>query len=313
MNTWNILYRGSLSSCNYECGYCPFAKTTNTRAELLQDERELERFVAWAAGQQRRIGILITPWGEALVHQYYRRAMTTLSHLPHIYRVAVQTNLSVPINDFTAANRDTLALWTTFHPSQTTLLRFVARCRELDAAGIRYSVGVVGLREHFTAIDQLRQALRPEVYLWVNASKREPAYYQADEVERLRVVDPYFEWNLHHYPSRDKPCSAGETAFTVDGAGNIRRCHFVEEIIGNIYETHFADGLRSRTCPAATCGCHIGYIHRPELQLDALYGPGLLERIPAHWPHVDASYKAAESVTTILSCSKDSTKLIGAS
>lgn len=295
MNTWNILYRGSLSSCNYECGYCPFAKTTNTRAELQQDERELERFVAWVAGQQRRIGILITPWGEALVHQYYRRAMTTLSRLPHVYRIAVQTNLSAPIDDFAAANHDTLALWSTFHPSQTTLPRFVARCQELDAADIRYSVGVVGLREHFTAIEELRQALRPEVYLWVNASKREPGYYQADEVDRLRVVDPYFEWNLHHYPSRGKPCSAGETAFTVDGAGNIRRCHFVAEIIGNIYETHFADGLRSRSCPAATCGCHIGYIHRPELHLDTLYGPGLLERIPVRWPELVADFVVAGS------------------
>jgi MoaA/NifB/PqqE/SkfB family radical SAM enzyme len=312
MNTWNILYRGSLSSCNYECGYCPFAKTTNTRAELLQDERELERFVAWAAGQQRRIGILITPWGEALVHQYYRRAMTTLSHLPHIYRVAVQTNLSVPINDFTAANRDTLALWTTFHPSQTTLLRFVARCRELDAAGIRYSVGVVGLREHFDAIEELRQALRPEVYLWVNASKRQPDYYQAEEVARLQKIDPYFHWNLYRYASGGKSCTAGETSFTVDGDGQVRRCHFIEAVIGNIYTAGFPDCLSPRLCSNATCGCHIGYVHRPELGLNGLFAHGLLERIPMHWPKVDSYYKATESSSTIFSCSKDSTKLIGA-
>src|SRR4051812_25009182 len=125
MNTWNILYRGSLSSCNYECGYCPFAKTSNTRAELQQDERELERFTAWVGTQSKRIGVLITPWGEALVHAYYRRAMTVLSHLPQVYRVSVQTNLSAPVDDFAAANRDTLALWATFHPTQTTLERFL--------------------------------------------------------------------------------------------------------------------------------------------------------------------------------------------
>ncbi|MGC3961071.1 MAG: STM4011 family radical SAM protein [Verrucomicrobiota bacterium] len=312
MNTWNILYRGSLSSCNYECSYCPFAKTTNTRAELLQDERELERFVTWVTGQQRRIGILITPWGEALIHHYYRRAMTTLSHQPHVYRVAIQTNLSAPLDDFANANHNTLALWTTFHPAQTTLLRFVARCRELDAAGIRYSVGVVGLREHFDAIEQLRQNLRPEIYLWVNAYKRQPDYYQPEEISRLQAIDPYFHWNLHRYSSGGKSCTAGETSFTVDGDGQVRRCHFIEAVIGNIYAADFPKCLAPRLCSNATCGCHIGYVHRPELEMGSLYDQGLLERIPTHWPLVDSYYKAAESSSAILSCSKDSTKLIGA-
>jgi len=286
MNTWNILYRGSLSSCNYECGYCPFAKTSNTRAELQQDERELERFVAWVAAQKTRIGILITPWGEALVHGYYRQAMSALSRLPHVYRIVIQTNLSGPLEDFADADHNTLALWTTFHPSQITLDRFIARCRQLDELGIRYSVGVVGLREHFAAIDELRQALRPEVYLWVNAFKRTADYYLPGEIDRLHAVDPYFHWNLHRYPSAGKPCAAGETTFTVDGAGNVRRCHFLEETIGNIYESDPARYLKPRLCAAATCACHIGYIHRPALKLDELYGIGLLERIPSQWPVV---------------------------
>jgi len=294
MNAWNILYRGSLSSCNYECGYCPLAKTTNTRAELRQDELELERFVAWVAAQRRRIGILITPWGEALVHRYYRQGMTMLSHLPHVYRVSIQTNLSAPLDDFAKAKRDTLALWATFHPSQISLTRFVARCHELDAAGIRYSVGVVGLREHFDALEELRRVLRPEIYLWINAFKREPNYYKQGEVDRLLNVDPYFHWNLHHYASDGRPCSAGETTFTVDGDGDVRRCHFLDDIIGNIYKPDFGDCLKPRNCTAATCGCHIGYIHRPQLTLNELYGEGLLERIPSRWPEVSADFSGSE-------------------
>jgi MoaA/NifB/PqqE/SkfB family radical SAM enzyme len=286
MSTWNILYRGSLSSCNYECGYCPFAKTSNTRAELQQDECELGRFAAWVASQNTRVGILITPWGEALVHSYYRRVMSALSRLPHVYRVAIQTNLSGPVEDLADANHDTLALWTTFHPSQITPDRFIARCRQLGELGIRYSVGVVGLREHFAAIDELRRALPPEIYLWVNAFKRTADYYQPGEIDRLHAVDPYFHWNLHRYPSAGKPCAAGETTFTVDGDGDVRRCHFLEETIGNIYTTGPAEYLKPRLCAAATCGCHIGYIHRPALKLDGLYGEGLLERIPRQWPQV---------------------------
>jgi hypothetical protein len=222
--------------------------------------------------------------------------MSALSHLPHVYRIAIQTNLSGPLDDLADANRDTLALWTTFHPTQITLDRFVARCRQLDELGIRYSVGVVGLREHFDAIAELRQALRPEVYLWVNAFKRTANYYQPGEIDRLHAVDPYFHWNLHRYPSAGKPCAAGETTFTVDGNGDVRRCHFLEETLGNIYEAGPAEYLKPRLCAAATCGCHIGYIHRPALKLDELYGTGLLERIPSQWPRVIGEFagRAAE-------------------
>jgi hypothetical protein len=41
--------RGPLSSCNYGCAYCPFAKHRETAAELAEDRRAVERFVAWVA------------------------------------------------------------------------------------------------------------------------------------------------------------------------------------------------------------------------------------------------------------------------
>ena len=288
--TWNILYRGSLSSCNYSCDYCPFAKTANSVEELRVDQEEVARFVAWVAQQQQRVGILFTPWGEALVHRYYRRAMATLSALPQVYRVAIQTNLSAPLDDFAEANRQSLALWATFHPTQTSLPSFLSRCRELDSERIRYSVGVVGLREHFDAIEELRAALRPEVYLWVNACKRHPEYYREDEIHRLQALDPYFHWNLVRYASAGRPCRAGEASFTVDGHGDVRRCHFIERVIGNIYLPRFPDCLQPRLCSASSCGCHIGYVHRPDLRMEELYGTGILERIPQGWPEVNVNF-----------------------
>ena len=56
-----ILYRGPLSSCNYGCPYCPFAKHHETRAEHAADGAALDRFLAWVAGRtDDQIGILIT-------------------------------------------------------------------------------------------------------------------------------------------------------------------------------------------------------------------------------------------------------------
>ncbi len=158
MSITRILYRGSLSSCNYACGYCPFAKTRNTREELQRDRNQLNRFVGWAASSSRPIGVFITPWGEAIIHRYYREAMIQLSWMEHVQRVAVQTNLSCRLDDLRKARADRLAVWATFHPDETDLPRFLERCASLQSMKIRFSVGVVGFKEYFGAISELRLA-----------------------------------------------------------------------------------------------------------------------------------------------------------
>ena len=276
---WSIYYRGSLSSCNYACAYCPFAKTRNSRSELALDRRQLERFCAWAEVQPARLGILLTPWGEALGHRHYRRALVGLSRLSHLRRVAIQTNLSAPLGDLNEA-RSSLSLWATYHPGQTSLRRFLAQCRRLDEMGVAYSVGVVGLKEHFEDIGRLRRELPSHVYCWVNAYKRQADYYSASEIDYLRSVDEFFAYNLHRYPSLEGPCRTGHTSFAVDGEGDMRRCHFVGEVLGNIYQSDFARCLRPRPCPNASCGCYIGYVHRPQLRFEQVFGEGVLERLP---------------------------------
>ncbi len=277
-----LLYRGSLVSCNYACDYCPFAKRRESRQEMARDRAEVERFAAWVEGRpDLTLGLLFTPWGEALVRPWYQEALARLSRLPHVERVAIQTNLSAPVDWTAAADREALALWATYPPTQVSRERFLARCRALDALGVRYSVGVVGLREHFAELEALRAALPAEVYLWVNAYKREPDYYTATEVERLEAIDPLFRTNLVRHPSAGRACRTGEAVLSVDGAGTLRRCHFVEEVVGNLYEPGWEAALRPRACPNTTCGCFIGYVHLEPLRLYDVFGAGVLERIPA--------------------------------
>ncbi len=278
---WSILYRGPLSSCNYACGYCPFAKTRNTPAELRDDAERLARFAAWAGGRAEKLGILFTPWGEALGHRYYQQALAALSHTGNVRRVAIQTNLAHRLDWVADANPATLALWCTFHPTEVNRERFVRQCHRLDARGIRYSVGVVGVREALAELAPLRDRLRPAVYVWVNAYKRTPDYYTAGELARLTAFDPWFPLNNRRHASRGRACRTGHTVFSVDGAGDARRCHFVRDIIGNIYAPDFAARLQPRPCPAETCGCHIGYAHLEHLELEKVFGAGLLERIPS--------------------------------
>src|SRR5688572_32770434 len=111
-----ILYRGPLSSCNYGCSYCPFAKHAETRAEHEADGRALARFVHWAAGQTAvNLAVFFTPWGEALIRRRYQQALAQLSHLPHVSRVAIQTNLSCRLDWVEECDKNRLALWATYH------------------------------------------------------------------------------------------------------------------------------------------------------------------------------------------------------
>ncbi|MGL6072751.1 MAG: STM4011 family radical SAM protein [Fimbriiglobus sp.] len=277
----SILYRGPLSSCNYACSYCPFAKHTETSAELAHDRACLERFVGWVAGQgTENFGILFTPWGEALVRRWYQTAIAELTHLSHVRKVAIQTNLSCKLDWLESCDKSKLGLWCTYHPPEVERARFVAKCEELSAAGVRFSVGVVGKTEHLGEIAAMREALPKSVYLWVNAYKREPNYYTPEMLKDLTTIDPHFPTNNQYHPSLGDACQAGETVFTVDGDGEMRRCHFIDRRIGNIYEPTWREGLKARPCTNDTCGCHIGYVHLHKLSLERVYGPGILERIP---------------------------------
>jgi MoaA/NifB/PqqE/SkfB family radical SAM enzyme len=277
----SILYRGPLSSCNYACWYCPFAKHQESAEELAADRHALQRFVAWIERHpEHEIGVLFTPWGEALVRRCYQEALVRLTRLSHVRRAAIQTNLSCPLDWVEACDKQRLALWTTFHPTEVERGRFVAKCLDLHRRGVRFSVGAVGLKEHTAQIEALRRELPAHVYLWVNAYKDRPDYYQEEEVRHFTEIDPLFPINNVRHASRGKDCRAGHTVISVDGAGTMRRCHFIKEPLGNLYEDDLQKILYPRPCTNATCGCHIGYVHLQELNLYAVFGSGVLERIP---------------------------------
>ena len=280
--TLRVLYRGPLESCNYDCGYCPFGKVDVRDDELERDFAALERFVGWCLARSRPLGVFFTPWGEALVHRPYQRAIVRLSQHEPIDRVAIQTNLSAPLGWLGESKAERVAFWATWHPDHASLDAFLRRVMRVREAGARLSVGVVGQREHFDAIARLHARLPADVYLWINANKRLDPPYHDDELAFLRFVDPLFDYNRVPHDSLGRPCGAGSHAITVDGDGRVRRCHFVPTVIGHLDDDL---GLAPRTCPNPTCRCHIGYVHRPDLGLGPIFGDGVLERIPApHWP-----------------------------
>jgi len=277
----SVLYRGLLSSCNYGCRYCPFAKRTETKAQRASDERALTQFTGWLQDQtQHDWKVLFTPWGEALVRRCYRDAIARLTHADHIKSVAVQTNLSCDLNWIDACRLDRLAFWATYHPTESEAGIFVSKVQRLRSLGVRLSVGMVGVPAYLDTIVLMRRLLPKDVYLWINAQQPRPQPYTPQELALLNSVDPQFGLTARRQPSLGKPCRTGEVTFTVDGSGDMRRCHFVDEVIGHISDPEWEQALRPRLCPNRFCDCFLG---KAQLQAEVLapfFGSSLLERIP---------------------------------
>lgn len=277
----SVMYRGPLASCNYACGYCPFSKRQDTPPQLEADRQALARFVAWLEQQQRqRWRVLFTPWGEALVRRWYREALARLTWLEHVSMAAVQTNLSCGLDWLRRCRRERLSLWATFHPSETRLDAFVRRVLHVYESGAGISVGMVAVPRHLPALAALRRALPVEIYVWANAQQPPERPYTAQQIEFLCRIDPLFMHTLVPQRTLGLACRTGEQVFTVDGRGDMRRCHFVGEVIGNIYEAEWQQALQPRACPRQTCRCYLGFAHLPSLGLERYFGDGLLERRP---------------------------------
>lgn len=278
MTALSILYRGPLASCNYGCVYCPFAKRHESGEAHDVDARALERFLSWCERRAQPLNVFFTPWGEALTQRRYQEALTRLSRLPHVGKVAVQTNLSARLDFLDTCEPSKVGIWATFHPEWADEDRFLAQCARLEARGVSYSVGVVGFPRFRPALERLRARLPSHVYLWVNAVKSSDAGVTADDRAHFVRVDPLFPLNEAHHESLGRACAGGHTVISVDGEGVVRSCHFLKEPLGNLYDAPLDELLAPRPCRARTCGCHIGYVHLEHLQLAGLFGAGLLER-----------------------------------
>ncbi|NEW05761.1 radical SAM protein [Paenibacillus sp. SYP-B3998] len=277
-----IYYRGSITSCNYDCPYCPFSKNKDSAQILAKDQLEMGAFVDWVRKQGdegHQISVFFNPYGEGLTHRWYRSAMIELSHMAHVDKVAIQTNLSARLDWTSELNQTKAAFWVTYHPGQTEEAKFLKQCGELHRQGIPFSVGSVGLKSAYEPLLSLRNSLPADVYMWVNAFKDKPDYYTATDMSIFKEIDPYFMINTVDYESMGKACNAGYNVFYVQGEGRVKRCYKDRQVIGNLYRDGLEGLSKNRLCRMTCCDCYIGYIHMPDLKLNKLYGDKMLERI----------------------------------
>lgn len=273
----HLNYRGSLRSCNYHCGYCPFSKQRTSSQELAQDQAALERLTAHlTSGAEGNVSVLITPYGEALIHAYYWQALAQLTASPYITAAGAQTNLSFSVEAMLdlfqkwGGQTDKLRLWCTFHGSMTTVEAFTAQCRRLSQRGIPYSVGAVGDPTQLTQLTQLRAQLPAETYLWINRLDGLKRSYTAAEQAALTAIDPYFLLEVTEPAANMAQCIGGRETLFVRSDGTCTACNLNSRKLGNLYDDDWSGKWVQTGCRVKGCHCQMAYANRldiPELIL----------------------------------------------
>lgn len=299
-----VLFRTRLEWCNFTCHYCPWnANQVRVESEAFRnDAHRLNRIVDRVAQLPRPVEFFITPKAEYMVLPYWRDAVRRLLALPQVTRLTIQTHLGWDIASYLpTVDTRKLALWTTYHPSETTPAdrsTLMNRWMLLRENGIRFTIGIVGTHEHFSEMIDLRSSLPPDIYVWVNAYKRQADYYTPQQLDAIRSVDPYFDLNNQHFPSLGQLCTAGSHALFLDDDGDLRRCFFVGDILGNLFPDGWTTLPAPTSCPVATCHCYVGHMHIVDLGFRDIYGDDLAVRRPMRWPLPLAITASAASATS---------------
>lgn len=290
-----IQYRGSLKSCNYGCSYCPFAKRPSSPTELLKDREDWMRFVRHLETQSERLetfsgqtdtfsepygAVMVVPYGEALIHDYYWEGLARLSRMGTMEAVGAQTNLSFDIErqltifKESGGRKEKLRVWATFHPEMTTVPLFSEQCRELLSAGIRVCAGAVGVPENLETLRRLKEALPGGCCLWINRMDGLNRRYTEEERQAFLRIDPWFYRELHVKKAMPEQCPG---RLFVESDGRMRRCTISAPPEGNWYDT---GGTETLPCRKKACTCYLAYGGRMDCEERTAFGRWPLFRIP---------------------------------
>lgn len=282
-----IYYRGKLNSCNYTCSYCPFGKKSHlTSVSVASDKQAWYRFITaieqWEG--EEPLQLFIIPYGEALIHRYYREGIMRLAALPQVVGISCQTNLSF-LSDHWLDELQTaphlmskIKVWASFHPEMAPVDKFVRQLHTLHQAGMQVCAGAVGNPSAKTILGELRNRLSPDIYLFINAMQGLKTPLSREDIQFFSQLDNLFEYDLRNAPAQWNACSGGRSSCFVDGKGDIYACPRSQVKIGNLYQSR--ELALSLPCRRKVCDCYIAFSNLCNHPLRKIMGEGVLWRIP---------------------------------
>lgn len=296
MEGMELLYRGSLKSCNYGCSYCPFSRRGGSGQELMKDQERWEHFVCTMEERAEAMKIrslLVTPYGEALIHPWYWEGLGRISAVAGIEAVGAQTNLSfqVPeslaLYDRAGGDREKLNLWATFHPEMVSAETFSEVCRQLLSEGIRLCAGGVGVPGNLELLGELRRMLPDEIHLWINPMDGLGRSYTEEEIREFTGIDPYFPRELCEFPADPGRC---RRRLFVEGSGRLRICNISRSLSvrwdelrkdRELMESHGGqEGIQTFSCGQKRCFCYLAHGGREDFMNRLIFGEHPVFRIP---------------------------------
>lgn len=280
----SIYYRGSLEHCNYTCSYCPFGRKS-VSADTREDQEALDRFISriggWKYGSLR---ILIIPYGEAMIHRYYREGIMRLAAMPHVIGVSCQTNLSFSVSRFLdeaeaeQADVSKFRFWASYHPEMVGVGEFASKIEMLRAAGIGVCAGAVGDPSAKEQIRKLRQLLDPSVYLFVNAMQGLRKPLSEEDSRFFGEIDNLFDYDRRNAKACLDGCVGGRETLFIDRKGDMYACPRSGIRMGNFYDDSTSDF--QPFCLRKVCDCYIAFSNLCDTPLRRMMGDGALWRIP---------------------------------
>lgn len=247
-----------------------------TESQKERDREALWNFIAQMKKENSKHAVLIVPYGEALVHAYYWRAMAELSQIELLEYIGCQTNFSFPVEKMLGiyeechGKKEKLRLWCTFHPSMTTIERFVEQCRKLEVAGIAFSVGMVGNPEEIPILLELRKQLPDSIYVWINKMDGRKESYTTEELEIFQKVDPYFPLQMEHRKADLQKCRQS-VFYEADGSKYFCNLHAASK-----------GKASGNGCGRRECNCYLAYSNRTDVEELLFFQPYPAFRIPSY-------------------------------
>lgn len=277
MRTIRLYYRGLVKSCNYACSYCPFAHSTDSALEIAADKKALKKFCVFVkeAGADIRFEIMFVPAGEIGILEYYRQAIADLCQMENVCKVAFQTNLSYEL-DWLGTCNSKLAIWASFHPSETSKEEFVEQCAGLDERVVRYSAGGVALKENRADLLFIQKQIKS--YFWLNAYRHQIDYYSKADIAAFAEIDPCFPFTAGCHQPKGKWCECGSESFFIKNGGIVKICNFTDDVLGHINDPDFEFPRKKGACFREECNCYLGFSNF-EPYISAQFGSRKLERI----------------------------------
>lgn len=291
-----ILYRGSLKSCNYWCSYCPFSKHRGSAKEYNEDRQHWEQFLESVINHESKKGslsiggLMVVPYGEALIHSWYWQGLGRLSALKSMEILGAQTNLSFSIDrslelyEQSGGRREKLRLWATFHPEMETADTFAQKCRSLLDAGVLVCAGAVGNPENLGELRRLRKLLSEDLYFWINKMDGLKRPYSQKEQDAFTELDPFFLRELVPVKASAEQCRG---RVFVEGDGTLKSCNISQARTENWYDftndetsERLREVLEHPVCRRKLCSCYLAYGGRSDVMNQMIFGAYPLFRIP---------------------------------